>query len=69
MASPPLRVWRTRPTQAYEANPEAGMMVEYPHLPEGIVDMVLPEHFKVEVSPYEHQRMMNSTKMYSKVRY
>lgn len=42
-------------------------MVEYPHLPDGIVTTVLPEHFNVQVSPFERERMMNTTRMYSKV--
>lgn len=54
--------------QAFEASPGKGMMVEYPHLPNGIVTTVLPDHFKVEVSDSEKDRMMATTRMYSKVR-
>lgn len=43
------------------------MMVEYPHIPNDIIDVVLPRHFKVDVSPYEREQMMNATKKYSKV--
>lgn len=43
------------------------MMVEYPHLPEGIVTTVLPNHFHVHVSEEEHEVMMDSTRRYSKV--
>lgn len=53
--------------QAFEANPGKGMMVEYPHLPGGIVTTVLPEHFRVDVSDAERDRMMDTTRMYSKV--
>ncbi|CAM9674518.1 unnamed protein product [Scytosiphon promiscuus] len=52
---------------AFEANPGKGMMVEYPHLPDGIVTTVLPMHYKVTVSSMDRQRMMDTTKMYSKV--
>lgn len=53
--------------QAFEANPEKGMMVEYPSIPLGIVDTVLPNHYQVEVTPWESERMMNATQTYSKV--
>lgn len=43
------------------------MMVEYPHIPNDIIDVVLPRHFKVDVSPDEREQMMNATKKYSKV--
>eukprot|EP00752_Nemacystus_decipiens_P004236 g3869.t1 len=52
---------------AFEANPGKGMMVEYPHLPDGIVTTVLPEHFKVDVPDADRERMMATTRMYSKV--
>ena len=53
--------------QAFEANPGKGMMVEYPSIPVGIVDTVLPSHYQVEVTPWENERMMNATLTYSKV--
>eukprot|EP00904_Undaria_pinnatifida_P014159 jgi/Undpi1/9874/HiC_scaffold_28.g12328.m1 len=53
--------------QAFEANPGRGMMVEYPSIPGGIVDTVLPNHYQVEVSSWESERMMNATRTYSKV--
>lgn len=53
--------------QAFDANPGKGMMVEYPHLPDGIVTTVLPQHFRVDVSDAEKDRMMATTQMYSKV--
>ena len=53
---------------AFETHPGSGMMVEYTHIPEGIVDTVLPHHFKVDVSPMEHEKMMAATQKYSKVR-
>ncbi|CAM9096981.1 unnamed protein product [Pylaiella littoralis] len=53
--------------KAFEANPGKGMMVEYTHLPDGIVTTVLPEHYEVEVSPAEKDRMMDTTRRYSKV--
>ncbi|CAN0198873.1 unnamed protein product, partial [Ectocarpus sp. 8 AP-2014] len=52
---------------AFEANPGKGMMVEYPHLPNGIVSTVLPDHYGVTVSEAERERMMSTTQMYSKV--
>jgi len=54
-------------SKAFEANPGKGMMVEYPHLPEGIVTTVLPDHYRVKVSQEEKERMMQTTRMYSKV--
>lgn len=45
------------------------MMVEYTHLPDGIVTTVLPEHYHVEVSSTERERMMETTQRYSKVSY
>lgn len=53
--------------QAFEKNPEKGMMVEYPSIPVGIVETVLPNHYQVEVTPWESERMMNATQTYSKV--
>ena len=44
-------------------------MVEYPHLPDGIVTTVLPEHFKVKVSEADSEQMMATTRMYSKVNF
>ncbi|CAM9608365.1 unnamed protein product [Ectocarpus sp. 12 AP-2014] len=52
---------------AFEENPGKGMMVEYPHLPHGIVSTVLPDHYGVTVSEAERERMMSTTQMYSKV--
>lgn len=54
--------------EAFEAHPGTGMMVEYTHIPQGIVDTVLPHHFNVDVSPLEHEKMMSATQKYSKVR-
>lgn len=42
-------------------------MVEYPHLPDGIMT-VLPDHYGVTVSEAEKERMMSTSQMYSKVR-
>ncbi|CAM9427536.1 unnamed protein product [Ascophyllum nodosum] len=53
--------------QAYEARPDNAMMVEYPHIPEAIFETVLPQHFRVDVPPQDHERMMNTTRVYSKV--
>lgn len=52
---------------AFEAHPETGMMVEYPNLPDGIVETVLPQHFQVEVSSADYEQMMTTTQKYSKV--
>lgn len=57
-----------RAIQAFESHPGTGMMVEYTHIPEGIVDTVMPHHFKVDVSAVEHEKMMSATQKYSKVR-
>lgn len=43
------------------------MMVEYPNLPDGIVETVLPQHFQVEVSSADYEQMMTTTQKYSKV--
>lgn len=66
MHHPPVPPHLSR--QAFEENPGKGMMVEYPHLPDGIVTTVLPEHYGVTVSEAERERMMSTTQMYSKVR-
>ncbi|CAN0247963.1 unnamed protein product, partial [Discosporangium mesarthrocarpum] len=52
---------------AYENHPGMGMMVEYPHLPQAVLDTVLPDHFGVNVSKEEYEAMMKTTNMYSKV--
>lgn len=53
--------------QAFEAHPDTGMMVEYPHLPNGILDTVLPQHFNVDVSIEDYENMMETSQKYSKV--